>query len=1657
VGEGDDDVLVFYFAGHGLTEDRDRHYLLCSDSRQDDTAATALPTEDIVRILARTGLRNLLLILDTCYAGAGAADSAQVVLRGIARRADGDGSSGVWILSTARRKDEAIDGVFVDILADTLAEVRERTGQRQRYLDLTDVVAAANRRLSQRSFHQRAELTASLVSDLAVFLPNSGFRANLPREDTDLEFQRQFTQRELHDHFGPRSRGVDFDSEHGLYFHGREQILRELIDWLIAMQPADGRGRIVTGSPGCGKSAVLGRIVAMSDPAYRGSLLREPEAPGANVPANLVDVAVHARHKRLQEMAEQIAASLGLPAEGTGHLLREISLLARGRPRPLVIVVDALDEAGSGTSADAGGKGEPRRIARELLRPISEVPGVRLLVGTRPELISSLGTGMEVCNLDDHKYLHAGDIAGYVAKVLLAADEPEIPTPYRGRPDLAGRVGDAVAERADGIFLVARMAARSLRSDSVPVDITSRGWQDSLPSEIGEAFEDYLDRFGSDEPRVRALLYPLAFAEGKGLPRGPVWIGIAAALAAHPFDDEDVDWLLDRAQAYIAEVTDSGRSAYRLYHQALAEYLRTTYRGDAQYRLVDALLALVPGSDADRDYLAAPAYVRAHLATHAAAAGRLDDLLDEPGFLLAAEQLALVLALTSARSERAQRVRSAYEQAAHQLAGSSQMSEKSAYLQLAARRSDADDLADRVDQLGLHMPWRARWAWWSSSGVHRQLIGHERSVYAAAVGDLDGRAVAVTGGADNVARIWDLATQRQLGAPLRHGQTPVSAVAIGELGEYSITVTGGNDGRLRVWDLSSGQPLGEPLVGHTNLITSIALHQRGGETLAVSGSRDGSTRVWNLHTGLPVGQPLTGHRGPVDAVALAPLDDRTLILTGGADNRVRLWGLDSLEQDGDELIGHVRRIMGVGVAVVDGRHLVVSGSEDGRVGLWDLRTRRQVGEPIEAHPYVEGGQFNGVLSIAVGEVDGLPVAVTSGRDVARIWNLRSRQLVGPPLAGHYGEIYAVVLGTLGRTPFALTAGEDRSARIWDLTADRPVAGHSSKVASVAIGRADGRCLAVTGGDDTTALIWDLDAEGRQDGPPLTGHNAPVSAVALTDKAGEPIVATGSVDTTVRLHRLSTRQPVGPSLTGHTGPVTALEFLLRDGLLLLASGSLDGTVRLWDVHGRRFLGPILIGHDGDVDLLAAAAVGNQLLILAAEHRGHASAWDLRTGEPVPVTRRDPDHWWVVAVGCVSGRAVALYTDSGNALQLWDLLAGSPLTGRLTGHTNRIERAVLAERGGDPVAVTADWDGEIWVWNLRNGTPIGTPLVGQSYGIRGMAAGPQLNGAAVVAAGDNYKAQTRLWSLTTFQQVGDALGGRMVDAGALAQAEVDGRRILIAANDLTVRIHDLNTGRQTGAVLNGHQSDISAVATAELDGPVAVSSGYDRTVRVWDLRTRKQRFHWAHTDYCQDLKISQRRGRPIVIVASGSNSHIWDLAERQMLGELVGHTGRIVNLASADWSGRPVLLSGARDGTARLWDLDALASLGTSIPASDSALLAVALDAGANGLTGFTGDSDGVVAVWDPISGTCVPTTIPGFDRQVSSLTTGFMYGFPVLAMAGDSGVVRLWCRQTEQIVAEARLGTDVQGLLLTPDGDVCVATAMGVLALHVSDWTGKGDK
>src|SRR5262249_62321051 len=133
-------------------------------------------------------------------------------------------------------------------------------------------------------------------------------------------------------------------------------------------------------------------------------------------------------------------------------------------------------------------------------------------------------------------------------------------------------------------------------------------------------------------------------------------------------------------------------------------------------------------------------------------------------------------------------------------------------------------------------------------------------------------------GADTRTGVGGLGGGGRVCEPLAGHDSNVTAVAVGELHGRAIAVSGSEDFTVRMWDLEAGQPLGT-LGGHEVFVRAVALGELGGRPIAVSGGDDETVRVWDLDAGRALGGALRGDGGSGTAVAGGTLDGRPL---GGA-------------------------------------------------------------------------------------------------------------------------------------------------------------------------------------------------------------------------------------------------------------------------------------------------------------------------------------------------------------------------------------------------------------------------------------------------------------------------------------------------------------------------------------------------------------------------------------------------------------------------------------------------------------------------------------------------------------------------------------------------------------------------------------------------------
>ena len=561
------------------------------------------------------------------------------------------------------------------------------------------------------------------------------------------------------------------------------------------------------------------------------------------------------------------------------------------------------------------------------------------MVGSRP--LFEFGDAVKI-DLSDPLYLSDTQLQGYVAHQLLAEQEPRKWTPYRNQSGPAKQVAEAVAAKADGVFLVARIVSRLLTDAKTALDVSVQDWKARLPSNVSEAFEDYLEQFGPLNQKVRDVLLPLAYAQGQGLPWESFWAPLAAALSGRAYGDADIREVLAKASPFIIEGKEEGRSAYRLYHQELITFFQQAERSrekEIQNRFVTVLQGSVPRNGEDWDYARAHPYLLRYLPAHAAAAERMSELVSQASFLAACDPLGLLPYLQRSMPPEVANLRDCYLLASHLLLGAS-WNQRVSYLELIARRQNWSVIGDGFATLTGRRGWRAVWARWRNVASHRILRGHDFTVTAVAVTEYAGRRLIVSGSEDRTIRVWDLETGEARGEPLRGHMHSVTAVAVIEHAGRPLIVSGSYDGTVRVWDLERAEARGEPLRGHGSTVSAVAVTEHAGRQLIVSGSADNTLRVWDLGTGEARGEPLRGHERSVTAVAVTEHAGRQLIVSGSFDNTVRVWGLETGEMRGQPLRGHDSAVKAVAVTEQTGRQVIVSGSDDKTVRVWDVETRQ---------------------------------------------------------------------------------------------------------------------------------------------------------------------------------------------------------------------------------------------------------------------------------------------------------------------------------------------------------------------------------------------------------------------------------------------------------------------------------------------------------------------------------------------------------------------------------------------------------------------------------------------------------------------------------------------------------------------------------------------
>lgn len=582
--------------------------------------------------------------------------------------------------------------------------------------------------------------------------------------------------------------------------------------------------------------------------------------------------------------------------------------------------------------------------------------------------------------------------------------------------------------------------------------------------------------------------------------------------------------------------------------------------------------------------------------------------------------------------------------------------------------------------------------------------------------------------------------------------------------------------------------------------------------------------------------PVLARRLAAAAWAVSPTDE-------ARDTLIRLLGQRSL------LLGHTAGVSAVEFSS-DGQ-LVATGGADNTVRLWDVLTGQLVGAPLAGHP----GQIREIAFSPDGDL----LAAASSDGSVRMWRLASATRIAD-FTADLGKGSHLRVEQLAFSPEGdyLITGDGPTARMWDTGTGRMVTEVDSGSASEDIRAAwdrSGRSAVQVAADGRTARIVDVTSGDQISGPMRPGES--IESVALSDDGDLLAVATTS--RRIHLWDASSGELLGEFPTPHTDAILALAFSADGGIL--GTASRDRTVRLWRTGspGDAVDAP-MTGRRSDLNGLAVGRDGDVIAMFGGD--GPARIWDARTGNLlgeagprwssvdtavfdergerlITVTVDGDVSWWSASGDLVprdeyrvapakmafsgDGRYLTTYVGGSSWVRVWNVAMNRTAT--LLGPVRPATTLVLNSDGS--VLAVGNSDGEVQLWRVPSGVPVGEALTVTTGPVRALALSPA--GDRLAAAGGD--GAVRVWDVGTGQQVAVVRHSHTGPATTI-EFSPDGRLLATGGVDGTVRLWDAADGRPTtGSPLVGHTGPVTALRFV-VNGKLLVTAGSDGTARIWN---------------------------------------------------------------------------------------------------------------------------------------------------------------------------------------------------------------------------------
>ena len=885
------------------------------------------------------------------------------------------------------------------------------------------------------------------------------------------------------------------------------------------------------------------------------------------------------------------------------------------------------------------------------------------------------------------------------------------------------------------------------------------------------------------------------------------------------------------------------------------------------------------------------------------------------------------------------------------------------------------------------------------------LQGHYSSVTMGALSPKGDQAI--TTSTDQTARLWDLATGRQLRQYDGH-TGPIFCLALSKNGR--LLATGAQDNTIRLWDVPQSSPIIK-IPAHTS--AALALSISSDNRNLISADAEGNVRLIEISQ-IASADPATlatlknptepttrrGHAGSVTHTAWR--NDGVLFATADSTGQIMLWSPFLTSRQGS-LGQHVGGVTGISFS--PNNQQLISTGKDGSIRTWQLPVTETQNLPSTKSPIAQ-------ICVPVNQNIGL-VASADG------W-LRQFDLVSGTVTKEFPKLPAGITAAALQPSRGMFAAGNHSG-----TVDLIDFGDGKKISSFSIGKGpvvdlvfhpDNQRIACVG-SDATVTQWLLSSivspnENATPEPEQTWPQAGSKAVTLCYSNDGSQLFAGTSDGNILQWKTSDRSLVN-TFKGHSDAVAELAVTANNQLL--ASVGADGVLNLWQIaDGHRLHS---IEHPGAINSVSIRSDGQRAATASSD--GVVRVWELATGALLQ-TFGTADTAAVQTRWLSDGKRLITGTNDGRLS-----IDKAAIIRSIQVSDTAIDGMTTLNSGAQ--AATFGSDRGVTITDINTGKAIRQldPLPAQTTGIAArhdnqrLAIGTVNGSVAIYNPGSGQLMQT-------IPGVPDSQS----PITCLAYSP-DQKLLAVVDQQHRLRFYGPATPGQSvepGQELFLHQQTQSSAPITSLkftaDSRGVWAAQADGQLALWAYASPIQLRQLNHSGSVYSLAFTQD-GNTLVSSSADQSIRIWDPQTGQQRFQLRGHTGGVLALAlSPDDS---LLVSSGEDKTLRLWDVTGGRQL-KQLASLNEAMYSVAVHP--NGQSLAAAGADRAIHRYDLLTGSPAEK-LTGHSDYIHSLT--FDATGNRLLSYGYAGQLKLWKTSDGSLILEQQVGKIGNDAKFSQDG------------------------